>query len=574
MEFADIAEAFDQIRAAVGRNQVIQLLSHLYRDNPADADVLTYLLQGRLGPAYATPDLGLDEKRIAEAVGIAAGIPTSVVVERFRKVGDLGIVASDIVQHVGGDVSSRAVYDELRSIASLSGAGSYRARVERFARILEKVGKGSAAALIRVATGTVRLGIGDVTIIDALSIACRGDLKLRPSLKHAYSRCSDLGLVATTLLRQGVAGLDDIQPTPGRPVLPALAERLPSSEEIVRRLGNAYAEPKYDGVRIQAQRSDEHVWLFTRRLEDVSKAFPDIARGVREQVRARGVILDGEVVGYDPKTGRFLPLQETVRRRRTHGVDQAVASIPVFYYVFDVLNLDGQDLTGLPYRERIARLSDVVEERRSGPIRLAPRTPIHDPAALDRFVEEMLADGLEGAVVKRPESAYEAGARTYNWVKVKREYSPAVADTFDVVVIGYFLGKGRRASLGIGALLGAAYDPETDRFRTVCRIGSGLSDTQWVDLRTKLDADRSPSPPIRVDSRIVPDVWVEPRYVVEVLAAGITRSPLHTSGQIDNQPGYALRFPRILRIRDDRRPEDATTQSEIVDMYRLEHHRA
>jgi DNA ligase-1 len=353
-------------------------------------------------------------------------------------------------------------------------------------------------------------------------------------------------------------------------VLSALAERLPSPEEILRKLGEVVAEPKYDGVRIQAQKQGNEVWLFTRRLENVTAAFPDIVRGMREQVTAHDVILDGEAVGYDPNTGRLLPMQETARRRRTHGVEVTAAKIPVLYYAFDILDLAGADLTTLPYAERVSRLDTVIRDRPDGPIRLTPRTEIHTSGELERHLETMLAQGLEGSVAKKRDAPYTAGARTYHWVKLKREYTRTMADTVDVVVVGYFLGRGRRAALGVGAFLGAIYDPDSDQFRTVSRVGSGLTDAQWVELRELLDKDRVAETPARVVSRIVPDVWVEPRYVVEVLMGNISRSPLHTSGATTTSPGYALRFPRALRIRFDRRPEDATTQAEIIEMYGLQ----
>jgi DNA ligase-1 len=291
---------------------------------------------------------------------------------------------------------------------------------------------------------------------------------------------------------------------------------------------------------------------------------------MREQVTASDVILDGEAVGYDPATGRHLPMQETARRRRKHDVEATASKIPVQYFAFDILDLGSVDLTTLPYSDRTERLDAVVQDRPNGPIRLTPRTPIHTPAELERHLEAMLRQGLEGTVAKKRDATYTAGARTYNWVKLKREYTRTLADTVDVVVVGYFLGRGRRASLGIGAFLGAVYDPDSDEFRTISRVGSGLTDAKWIELREMLDRDRVVEPPTRVVSRIVPDVWVEPRYVVEILTAGISRSPLHTSGATATSPGYALRFPRALRVRPDRRAEDATTQAEVIEMYGLQ----
>jgi DNA ligase 1 len=567
LDFVTLARAFDAIKAAGGRKQVIRILADVFRENPGDADVLVYLLQGRLGPPYAAPELGLEDKRLAEAIAKTAGRDVAEVWNRYRSVGDLAIVAGEVVPTSAGAVQTRDVFAKLLEIATTTGSGSTQLRVSRFAELLGRVGADSAAALVRVASGSIRLGVGESTIVEALSAARAGDSSLRPVVERAFSRCADLGLVARALFERGEAGLDEILPTPGRPVLFALAERLPSPEEILRKLGTVVAEPKYDGVRIQAQRRGNEVWLFTRRLENVTDAFPEIAAGMREQLASAEVILDGEAVGYDPRTGRPVPLQETARRRRVHDVEVTSQQIPVRYNAFDILGLDGSDLTPLPYLERVERLGRVVKPRPNGTILVAPRTPIHEPGELDHHLTEMLAQGLEGTVAKKADAPYAAGARTYNWVKLKREYAPDIADTFDVVVVGYFVGRGRRASLGIGAFLGAVYDPDSDQFRTVSRVGSGLSDAQWTELRQRLDHDAVPTRPARIDSRIVPDVWVEPRYVLEVLAAGISRSPLHTCGAAPGSPGYALRFPRVVRLRPDRRPEDATTQTEIIEMF-------
>lgn len=351
---------------------------------------------------------------------------------------------------------------------------------------------------MRIAQGRLRLGVGDATLVDALSMASRGDRSLRPRIERAYSFCSDLGLVAEMLLSRGPDALDRIQPTPGRPVLSALAERLPTAGAIMR----------------------------------------------------------------------FFSFQETVRLRRKHGVEKMEILYPLRHFVFDLLLLDGEDLTPLSLQERAARLREVVREQPDGCIFITPQLETDDPEELGRFLEEMERRGLEGALVKRPEAPYHAGARRFNWVKLKRGYAAELAETFDVVVVGYYRGRGKRAKLGIGSLLTAVYDPKNDRYRTVSRVGSGLTEEEWVRFREMLDATWAPERPRQVDSELTPDVWVEPRYVIEVIAGPITRSPRHSCGKVGKRDrGYSLRFPRMYRFRFDRRPEDATTEDEVVKLY-------
>ena len=563
---ADLADAFAKIEATTRHHAMSDILAELFRKGREDARILPYLLEGRLGPPYSAPDIGTDEHRLAQAIAAATGEPEAEVWRLYKERGDLGLVAEALMPPKGQATTVQEAYSLMLRIAR---TGSYEEKVALFSDLLRRVGGREARYLVRMAQGRLRLGVGDATIMDGLSVAAVGDRSLRPAIERAYSFCSDLGLVAETLFSAGPDALDRIRTAPGRPVLSALAERLPSPEAITKKLGKVIVEPKYDGLRLQAHKDSDKVWLFTRRLEDVTHALPEVADAVREQVVPRQAVLDGEAVGFDPKTGRFLSFQVTVRRRRKHGVEEMEILYPLRYYVFDLLYQDGEDLTHLPLVERSARLRAAVRESLEGPIFLTPQMVTDDPSELKRFFDEMERRGLEGALVKRPDAPYHAGARRFNWVKLKRGYQEGLAgETFDVVVVGYYRGKGKRAKLGIGSLLTAVYDPRNDRFRTVSRVGSGLTEEEWVQFREMLDAIQTAAKPRRVDSELSPDVWVEPRYVIEVVAGSITRSPRHTCGKIaPKDRGYSLRFPRMSRFRFDRRPEDATTEEEVIQLY-------
>ncbi|HEX8036459.1 MAG TPA: ATP-dependent DNA ligase [Ktedonobacterales bacterium] len=588
LQFAELAQAFRQIERASGRREVTRILADLFLRAPQDARILPYLLQGRLGPPFATPDLGIDERGITQAIADATGRPVDEVWSEYQRQGDLGTVAEQLLASHGAradtstmtsggrTLSVQQVYDQLVGIAAASGTGGRSRKVARLRALLLQLDGLEARYVVRIIQGKLRLQIGDATIMDALSVAAAGSTTLRARIARAYSLSADLGLVAATLLSHGADALDQMHPTPGYPVLSELAERLPSPQAIIERLGSALIEPKYDGLRLQAQKDEDRIWLFTRRLEDVTASFPEIAQAVRSQVRAQRIILDGEAIGYDVQTGRFLSFQETSRRRRTHSVEQMAGSIPLRYFVFDVLLADGVDSTPWPQYERSQLLHRVLATDHEQPddteqpvLHITPQRETSDPAELERFFLAMLGEGLEGVMAKRPDAPYHAGGRSFDWVKLKPEYRIGLVDTFDLVVVGYDRGRGKRAALGIGSLLSAVYDPDQDRFRTVTRVGSGLSDAEWRRLRVQLDAARLPERPHQVEATITPDVWVEPRVVLEVLAGGITRSPQHTAGKSGREPGYALRFPRVVRIRDDRRPEDATTEKELLELARL-----
>lgn len=272
-------------------------------------------------------------------------------------------------------------------------------------------------------------------------------------------------------------------------------------------------------------------------------AFPELTRAALQQIQQRQVILDGEAVAYDPATGRSLPFQETAQRRRTHAVQTAAERAPIRDFAFDLPTLDGQDTMQQPQSERSQRLADVVHEEPNGALAVTPHVTIADTAALERYFSAMVEQGNEGAMAKPPDAPYQAGVRSFAWVKLKREYQTGLADTFDVVIVGYFRGRGRRPRLGIGSLLCAVYDPAHDRCRAVTRVGSGLSDAGWVELRQSLDTDRIEERPPQVDAHITADVWTAPARVIELIADDISRSPLHTCGSVGRGPGYALRFP-------------------------------
>ena len=351
----------------------------------------------------------------------------------------------------------------------------------------------------------------------------------------------------------------------GRPIRPQLAERLPDVPSLLDKLGGrAHVQLKFDGVRVQlhldrSQPQGEQVRLFSRSLESMTSMFPELVNGVLEQVQAETAILDAEALAYNPLSDEFLPFQETTRRRRKHGIGEMQAELPIKAMVFDMMYRDGQALLDRPLVDRIATLTSTVKGNEV--LQAEPGEVIHDAERLELVFEEALGRGLEGLVVKRVDSPYQAGARNFNWVKLKKHSRGALEDTIDCVMLGYFLGRGKRAELGVGALLVGVYDQDNDEFVTVTRIGTGLGDEQWREVASRAAPFRSESKPARVRSTIAPSVWVEPKIVLEVLADEITISPNHTAG-------YALRFPRVIRFRDaDKRPEDATTLRELVELY-------
>jgi DNA ligase-1 len=403
------------------------------------------------------------------------------------------------------------------------------------------------------------------------SILLRLRQSIREPLERAYNLCSDLGLVARTLKESGLDAIREMGIQVGYPIRMALCERLSSSREIIEKVGEIAVEAKYDGIRCQVHKEGGEVNIFSRNLERMTHMFPDVVSATKA-LPAKSVVFEGEALAHNEDTGELLPFQVTMKRRRKHGVSDKAKEFPIKFFAFELLYIDGKDYTGRPYSERHDALSSLIEKpsKSQNVIVPAQRFITSDPAEIDSHFEEYIETGLEGIIAKRLDAPYVAGSRNFNWIKLKRSYKGELADTVDVCIIGYFFGKGARVS-GIGALLGAVYDTDTDTFRSISKIGTGLTDDDVKDYRKLLDAISLKQRPKGVESDIVPDVWVEPQYVVTVTADEITRSPNHTAGRDQSGMGYALRFPRAEGMpRPDKSARDATTVEEIISLSEMQ----
>jgi DNA ligase 1 len=572
-----VAEAYRDLEGTSARLQLIDLLAGLFEQTPAElTPTVALLCQGQIAPDFAGVELGLAERMATRAVAEAAGVTGEQALATLREVGDLGLAAERLLAEEAGErqptLEVKAVFDTLHEIAEAEGPGSQARKLNPMVGLLRQATPLEARYLLRTVTGALRLGIGTATILDALAQVHAGGRGDRPVLERAYNICSDLGLVAATLIGGGLEAVEAMEVRAGNPVRPMLAQRMSSSAEILEKFGGSCAaEYKYDGIRIQAHRTaDGALELYTRRLDRVSNQFPDIVEVLDASLGPRQAILEGELVAADPATGELRPFQEVMFRRRKHGIAEAARDVPVSLFCFDLLYADGQDLTRLPYGERRGRLERAIT--RSPRLRLTTAEEASSVEQLEAVFEQAVADGCEGLLCKSlaPTAGYQAGARGWLWIKLKRDYRSELSDTLDLVVVGALAGRGRRAGM-YGALLLAAYDPGTDTYQTVCAVGTGFSDAELAALPARLAPLAREVRPSRVAARRMVDVWFEPAMVVEVLGAELTLSPNHTAGwgRLKEDTGLALRFPRFTgRYRDDKAPQDATTVDEVVDMFR------
>ena len=576
MQFSRLAEYFEELEATSSRKALVQILASLFGEvETGEIDKVTYLCQGRLVPFFEPLEIGMGEKLVAEGLAQAAGVSRDEVLTAYAQLGDLGLVAAELAARradalADGEPPTIAdIYDGLYQVATASGDRAVERKVGIFADLVRRVDAKSAKYLTRIPLGRLRLGVGDPTLLDAFSQARLGDTSMRKALERAYNETSDLGLVARVFWEGGADAVAQIHVQVGKPLRPALAERLPSAEAVIEKLGRCAAEPKLDGFRCQVHKNGDEIRIFSRNLEDMTPMFPELIDGARRQIRATTAIVEGEAVAYHPESEEFLPFQETTKRRRKYGIEEMAASLPLRLFLFDAMHVDGEDLTPLSYRERRKRLEALIDtDDPSDTLAVTELIETDNPEELRTFLLDCIGRGLEGVVVKKLDSPYQAGARNFNWIKLKRNNESHLQDTVDCVILGYIFGRGKRAAFGVGALLAGVYDRDRDEFVTITRIGTGLTDREWQEIRERCDQLMAREKPARVNSLIEPSVWVEPRVVIEVLADEITRSPVHTAGKVDGGAGYALRFPRLVSFRgDDKRPEDATTVQEIVEMY-------
>jgi DNA ligase-1 len=577
LRYLTIANAYEKIEATTKRLEMTDLLVEILKKTPKEIiDKVVYLTQGRIYPDFVDLEIGVAEKLAIKAIARASGLRESEIEEDLKTTGDLGETAQKFmakkrqVTFFQQPLTVQKVYETLDKMAKTSGSGTVDLKMALLAGLLAGATPKEAKYIMRTVTGNLRLGIADMTVLDALAIAYGGGKEARELIERAYSISSDLGRVAKTVAEKGLKGIKKFQVLVGEPIRPMLAERLSSPEEILEKLGGkCIAEYKYDGERIQAHKKGNEVVLFSRRLENISDQYPDAIELIKRYVTAKDAILEAECVAMDLETGEMRPFQELMHRRRKYGIQKAMEEYPVSLFMFDTLYVDGNDLTLEPYPIRRQALEKAIEK--SGKVEIAKYLITSDVKELEKFFLEAIENGCEGLVCKSiaEDSVYQAGARGWLWIKYKRDYKSEMTDTVDLVVTGAFHGRGRRAGT-YGALLLSAYNPDKDVFETVTKCGTGFTDEDLAKLPKMMQKHVIQHKHPRVQSMIEADVWFEPAVVIEILGAEITLSPIHVCAMdaIRKGSGLAIRFPRFTgNYRLDKAAEDATTTSEIVEMY-------
>jgi DNA ligase-1 len=577
MLFSELVEFYERIEATTKRLEMTDILVELFKKtDPKIIDKVVYMTLGELYPPFVGIELGVAEKLALRALKAVTGASEKKIQELYGKLGDIGLTAEKLllskaqVTLYTEPLTVERVYSSLEKIARTTGEGAIETKLQILVGILGSAQPKEAKYIMRMVTGTMRLGVADMTILDALAVAYGGSKEVREAFERAYNISSDIGLVAKVAAEGGLEAIKGFKIRVGNPIRPMLAERLSTAEEILEKMGGkGLAEFKYDGERMQIHKRGEEIIIFSRRQENITAQYPDVVNHAKRCIKANEAIVECEAVAVDPETGDMLPFQELMHRRRKYDIEKAIEKYPVSLFFFDALYVDGQDLTSKPLLERRKVLESIIEVNEG--VALTESKLVEKPEELEAFFLRAVESGCEGAIVKSvsPESVYKAGARGWLWIKYKRSYVSKMVDTVDLVVVGAFYGKGKRRGK-FGALLMAAYNPEEDVFESVCKVGSGFTDEDLAKLPEMLSPYISKDKPPRVDSNMQPDVWLKPAMVLEIIGDEITLSPIHTCcwGRVKEGAGLAIRFPRFTgRFRFDKSPEDATTSSEILSMY-------
>lgn len=466
------------------------------------------------------------------------------------------------------------VFGSLREIKEASGKGSQEEKTRLLSSILQRASPEEGKYIVRIVLGKLRLGFGDQFLLEAFSIAFTGDKKYAVKIKESYSVCTDIGELAESLAEYGPKALGRFSIKLGRPVRSMLAQRVETFEELEKRVpGTKAAEEKYDGERVQIHKNGEEIKAFSRRLEDITAQYPDLVEAVNKGILAEKIVLDGEILAYvegrkaDDSTEEFYSFQRLMKRRRKYEVQKYTEICPVAVFFFDILYLEGNSLLKKSYPERRTLLEEHVKE--SEILRLARRIITDNLEEIEDFFNEALEKRLEGVIIKSMDrnSVYEAGKLSWLWLKWKEEYAGGMRETFDLVVVGKYYGRGKRKG-SFGSLLCAILNEEEQRFETFTKVGTGFTETDAKEIDSLLSEHIIAEAPkdVFIKSRMLPDIFVEPAVVIEVLGSEITESPGHTAGHEEGETGLALRFPRFLRIRYDKGPYDVTTLREVRDL--------
>lgn len=601
MKFGTLVDYLEKLEAITSRLEMNSILKGLFTELSSESEIeikeSVYLLSGAIGPEYVALKFNVSDKTVRKVLVELFG--EKPVINALAEAGDYGSVFQKLAKTKSTKTTVSDVYRFLLDICNLAGAGSAQNKQNFIKMALSKLSADEGKYFIRILLQQLRVGFSEKTIIESLSVYVVGDKSLRAELERVYGVNPDMGILVFRIIKDKEKGLEKLKIIPGIPVKVKLVQREAELYDILERFSPAFVQPKYDGVRCQVHISKDFseadkqaVWqtrsstannaqgslfieetkegkkrvrLFTRNLEDITEMFPDVIASFEKLAdKYDAVVFDTEIISRDPENGRFQAFQETMKRKRKYGISEKVSEIPVEVFAFDLIYLE-EDLTSKPLDYRLEKLEEVLKDFETTKIHVTDSKVISDASSLEDTFQEYIKDGLEGLIAKDPKSIYKVGTRNYDWIKFKRASRSELADSVDVVVMGYYAGRGRQVKFGIGAFLVGIYDKDSDKVLTLAKVGTGVTDQQWGEIYKKFEEIKVPEEPknYQINKSLKPDVFVRPEVICVIEADEITKSPIHTSG-------YALRFPRLKEFgRIDKGLAETTTREEVENLHQL-----
>ena len=576
MKFSVLSDSLEKMELTTKRLELTDILVELIKKTPTNRiSKVIYLIQGKIRPNFEGVELGIAEKLVIRAISKSSGTTIKKIESDYNDDGDLGKTGANILKQKtqttfsAETITLDRVYNTLLKISNLEGKGSQDMKMKYISSLLNDATPIESKFVLKILLGTLRLGIAENTVMDALAIAFTGKKENREIVENAYNVSSDLGKVSEVLATEGLDGILKFNTSLFSPIRPMLADRVKSEQDAIKKIENEFAaEYKLDGERAQIHKKNNEIILFSRSLENITKYYPDIVEKISNSINANEGIFEAEIVAVNESTGNFLPFQELMHRRRKHKLEQAILDYPITVNFFDLLYYNGNDFLEKPYSERRKNLESIIKENNFA--RLIPMSIVKKEEDISEILENSINSGCEGLMLKVLNSPYRAGTRGNNWLKLKREYQNELGDSLDLVVVGAFFGRGRRTGK-YGTLLLSTYNSESDTFPTICKVGTGFTDENldqlFQILSNKVILKKNP----RVESSIEADIWFEPELVLEIVASEITLSPIHKTGldMIRKDTGFALRFPKFTgKIRTEKSVEDASVDEEVTALYK------
>ncbi|MFA0823425.1 MAG: ATP-dependent DNA ligase [Methanomethylovorans sp.] len=554
-EFCRVCKVIEETSGSLDMTALVSELFSLVTSE--ELPIVTHFVMGEVFPAWSDEEVGLGTGLLLNALSKSSGLSVKKIEDIVRETGDIGKTAVKALSKISKgqatfssfldtpvELSIMEVFERFRNIASATGKGSQTSRIKHLQYLFNSASPDEVGYIARLAIEDMRIGVGEGIVRDAIAKAF--DVPVE-SVERSYMLTNDMGLVAVTAKEGGNDALLNLGLKVGRPIKLMLAQVTPDIETAIKDLGIVAAEWKFDGARVQIHKNGDEITLYSRRLENITDSLPDIVSAVKKAVKANSAILDGEAVAID-EDGRPKPFQEILKRfRRKYDVENKVRHIPLTLNLFDIMYLEGESLIELPLQKRREFLVSSVEN--SDLVRVDNQLITSEISEINSMYEQALQAGHEGIMLKNPDSPYSPGKRGKNWLKKK-----PVMETLDLVVVGAEWGYGRRTSF-LGSYALACHDPDTGRFLPVGKVATGISDEQLSEL-TELFKEH-----IISESGTV--VEIRPHVLFEVAFEEIQKSTNYESG-------YALRFPRLVRVRDDKSIEEVDTLERLEDMYRTQ----